>query len=69
MPRKSEWLQQLPSALEELRRFPAPVVDRAALQKLLRVERRTAIRLLHRFGGFQAGKTFLIDRVELIAAL
>ena len=69
MPRKPEWLQQLPAALDALLRFPAPVVDRAALEKLLRVERRTAIRLLHRFGGFQAGKTFLVDRVELIAAL
>ena len=69
MPRKPEWLQQLPAALDQLRRFPAPVVDRAALEKLLRVERRTAIRLLHRFGGFQAGRTFLIDRLELISAL
>lgn len=69
MPRKCEWLQQLPDAIDELRRFPAPVVDRAVLQKLLRVERRTAIRLLHRFGGFQAGKTFLVDRLALIAAL
>ena len=59
-------MQQLPAALDELRRFPAPVLDRAALEKLLRVERRTAIRLLHRFGGFQAGKTFLVDRLQLI---
>ena len=62
-------MQQLPAALDELRRFPAPVLDRAALEKLLRVERRTAIRLMHRFGGFQAGKTFLIDRPQLIAEL
>lgn len=69
MPRKSEWTEQLPAALEELRRFPASVVDRAILEKVLRIERRTAIRLLHRFGGFQTGKTFLIDRLQLIEQL
>ena len=69
VPRKSEWIEQLPSALEELRGFPAPVIDRAVLEKILRIERRTAIRLLHRFGGFQTGKTFLIDRLQLIARL
>jgi hypothetical protein len=28
-----------------------------------------AIRLMHRFGGFQSGKTFLIDRLRLIEQL
>ncbi len=69
MPRKSEWTEQLPSALDELRRFPAPVIDRAILEKVLRIGRRTAIRLMNRFGGFQSGKTFLIDRLQLIAKL
>jgi hypothetical protein len=69
VPRKSEWIEQLPSALEELRQFPASVVDRAILEKVLRIERRTAIRLMNRFGGFQTGKTFLIDRVRLIEQL
>jgi hypothetical protein len=69
VPRKAEWTEQLPFALEELRRFPAPVIDRSILEKVLRVQRRTAIRLLHRFGGFQSGKTFLIDRLQLIAKL
>ncbi len=69
MPRKCEWLQQLPAALEELHRFPSPVVDRAVLEKVLRVERRVAIRLMHRFGGFQAGRTFLIDRIRLLEKL
>jgi hypothetical protein len=69
MPRKSEWTEQLPAALDELRQFPAPVVDRAILEKVLRIERRTAIRLMNRFGGFQSGKTFLIDRLHLIEQL
>ena len=69
MPRKTEWIEQLPAALEELRAFPAPVVDRAVLEKVLRIKRRTAIRLMNRFGGFQTGKTFLIDRLQLIEQL
>jgi hypothetical protein len=69
MPRKSGWFEQLPEALEELRRLPAPVVDRAILERVLRIERRTAIRLMHRLGGFQAGKTFLVDRLRLIEQL
>jgi hypothetical protein len=69
VPRKAEWTEELPSALEELRRFPAAVIDRAILEKVLRIGRRTAIRLMNRFGGFQSGKTFLIDREKLIAKL
>jgi len=69
MPRKSEWYQHVPSALEELEHFPAPVVDRAALERLLRLGRREAIRLMHRFGGYQAGRTFLIDRSDLVRQL
>jgi hypothetical protein len=68
VPRKPEWIEQLPFALEELRLFPAPVIDRA-IEKVLRIERRTAIRILNRFGGFQSGKTFLIGREKLIAKL
>jgi hypothetical protein len=44
-------------------------VDRAGIQKLFEVSPRTAVRMMNRFGGYQAGKTFLIGREELIAAL
>ena len=69
MPRQPQWFQHVPQALEQLRELPAPALDRAALEKLLHVSRRAAIRLLHRFGGYQAGRTFLIGRDELIQAL
>jgi hypothetical protein len=69
MPRPPQWFQHVPDALEALREFPAPVLDRAALEKLFRVNRRDAIRLLHRFGGYQTGRTFLIGRHELVRAL
>ena len=66
MPRKPEWLQHVTSAIQELQSFPAPVVDRATLEKLLQVRRRQAIRLMHRFGGYQTSRTFLIDRLDLL---
>ena len=69
MPRSPQWFHQLANALAQLQTFPAPVVDRASLEKLLQISRRSAIRLLHEFGGYQAGRTFLIRREDLIAAL
>jgi hypothetical protein len=69
MPRKPEWYQQVPNALAMIRTFPAPVVDRAGLETLLQVSRRAAIRLMHRLGGSQAGRTFLIARVDLLRQL
>lgn len=69
MPRQAEWLQQVPAALEALEHLTTPVIDRAMLEKLLRIHRRAAIRLMHSFGGYQAGRTFLIDRAALMQRL
>ena len=69
MPRKAEWFQQVPAALETLGKLTTSVIDRAMLESLLRIHRRAAIRLMHRFGGYQAGKTFLISRPTLIRQL
>ena len=46
-----------------------PVIDRAIVEHLFGLRRRRAIELLHRFGGYQAGRTFLIDRRLLIDEL
>ena len=69
MPRQAEWFQEVPAALEALEQLTTPVIDRATLERLLRIHRRAAIRLMHRFGGYQAGKTFLISRPALIRQL
>jgi hypothetical protein len=69
MPKPVDWTPLVPSALAALRQMTAPVVDRGALETLLKIQRRTAIRLLHQFGGRQLGKTLLIPREQLIAAL
>ena len=44
-------------------------MDRAALEEVFGVRRRRAIELLHQFGGYQAGKTFLVDRASLLRQL
>ena len=69
MPAKPQWFQRVPKILEALDAVKTPVIDRASKEKLFRVSRRQAIHLLHRFGGYQAGKTFLVDRRELIRQL
>ena len=69
MPPQPQWLLRVPRILEEIRHFPAPVLDRASIEKLFGVKRWQAIQLLHRFGGYQAGKTFLVDRQALVQQL
>jgi hypothetical protein len=46
-----------------------PVIDRPVFEKVFGVRRRRAIQLLHFFGGYQTGRTFLVDRLALIGQL
>ncbi len=65
MPDKPLWLQRIPSILADLDGFPAPVLDRFTIEQLFGVSRRQAVRLMHLFGGYQAGRTFLVHRSEI----
>jgi hypothetical protein len=69
MPRHCEWIVRLAEIRQELERLTAPVVDRSVFESVFRVRRRRAIQLLHRFGGYQCGRTFLIDRAALVREL
>src|SRR5579872_3079872 len=69
MPAQPTWFLHVPSILEQLRALSTPLLDRTAVEKLFGVRRRRAHALMGRFGGFQTGRTFLVDRLELIAAL
>jgi hypothetical protein len=64
----SWWLhiQEIRSMLADVR---LPVIDRAAVEQLFGLRRRQAIELMNRFGGYQAGRTLLIGRDQLIAQL
>ena len=69
MPAKAAWLLQIPEIVSQLETFDVPVVDRAIIERLFGLRRRQAIELLHRFGGYQAGRTFLVDRRILMEHL
>ena len=69
MPTKSQWLLELPAIVAQLNNLDVPVIDRACVEKLFGVARRRAIHLMHEFGGYQSGRTFLIDRHLLIRRL
>jgi hypothetical protein len=69
MPAKAEWLLRVPEILVALRVLDVPVVDRAAIQRLFGFQRRRAILFMHELDGYQAGHSFLVDRLRLIAQL
>jgi hypothetical protein len=69
MPANPLWLLQIPEIVSLLETFDVPVVDRSIVERLFGLRRRQAIELLHRFGGYQAGRTFLVDRHLLIEHL
>jgi hypothetical protein len=69
MPAKPEWLLRLPDIRAELEHLDVPVVDRAGIERIFGLKRRRAIELMHQFGGYQAGRTFLLDRTRLLEAL
>ena len=60
MPAKPEWLLRLPEIRAELEHLEVSVVDRAMIERIFGLKRRRAIELLHQFGGYQAGRTFLV---------
>lgn len=69
MPAQPAWLLRLPTIRAIISACSAPVLDRAAIEEIFGVRRRRAIELLHHFGGYQAGKTFLVDRASLLRQL
>jgi len=69
MPAKPEWLLRLPEIRTELEHLDVPIVDRASIERIFGLRRRRAIELMHQFGGYQAGRTFLLDRTRLLEAL
>ena len=66
MPAKPEWLLRLPEIRAELEHLDVAIVDRAGIERIFGVRRRRAIELMHQFGGYQTGRTFLLDRVRLL---
>lgn len=70
MPNHPTWLEHVPELLERLQAKEAPpILDRQAIEYLFGVRRRQAIHLLHRFAGYQVGRTFVVSRDTVITFL
>jgi hypothetical protein len=69
MPAEPQWLLRIPEIIDELSALPAPVVDRSVIERAFGVRRRRAIHLLGWFGGYQVGRTFVIEREALLRQL
>jgi hypothetical protein len=66
---KPRWWHHIPEIRSMLADVEMPVLDRAAIEGLFGLRRRQAIELMNRLGGYQAGKTLLIARDQLLARL
>src|SRR5579871_498838 len=69
MPMRKTWVLRIPEIQEELAGMEVPVVDRVVFERLFGARRRRAIQLMHFFGGYQAGRTFPLDRLQLMGQL
>jgi hypothetical protein len=70
MPAKPTWFLRIPHILEQLRGMDGvPLLDRPTFESLFEVRRRRAHQLMGRFGGFQIGRSYLVDRKQVIRML
>jgi hypothetical protein len=70
VPDHPSWLERVPELLIKLQAETAPpLLDRAAIETLFGLRRRQAIALLHRFPGYQLGRTFVVPRESVIEFL
>ena len=70
MPAQSSWYLRVTDIVAQLHSPAAPpFLDRAAIEDLFHLRRRQAIRLMGACGGYQIGKTYLVDRGSLLRFL
>ena len=68
MPAQPSWHLRVPEIKAMLASpFSPPFLDRPAIERLFGLRRRQAIRILTACGGYQVGKTFLVNRDVLLA--
>ncbi|MCC6589293.1 MAG: hypothetical protein IT168_21525 [Bryobacterales bacterium] len=69
MARIPAWYDHLPRALAELQQFPAPILSRPDVERLLSLSRRDAIRFLHRCGAKSKGDRLEVSKDEFVRQL
>jgi hypothetical protein len=66
MPDQPTWIHRLPEILAWLDSDESPpFLHRGLMEAVFRLRRRQAIRLMEKAGGYQAGRTYLVDRRQL----
>jgi hypothetical protein len=70
LPNQPTWLERVPDILAKVQSEKTPpILDRPAVEGLFGIRRRQAIALLHRFAGYQVGRTFVVPREAVIEFL
>lgn len=70
MPNRPTWIDRVAEILAWLESDQAPpFLHRGLIEAAFRLRRRQALRLMEQAGGYQAGRTYLIDRSQLIQFL
>lgn len=69
MPGKPRWYDRVDEIRAALERVEAPLLDRAAIERLFGLGRRQAINLMARFKGFLSGRHWLVDRASVLREL
>lgn len=69
MPDKPSWYERVPEILPALEASRVPFLDRLTIESVFQLGRRQAIRLMGRFGGYQVGRSYLVDRSQVIEHL
>jgi hypothetical protein len=70
VPDQPTWIHRLPEILAWLESEGAPpFLHRGLIEGVFRLRRRQALRLMEKAGGYQAGRTYLIDRLQLARSL
>ena len=66
MPAKPLWHVRIPEILSALRALDTPLLDRATVERVFGVRRRSALYLMSRLGSYQVGRTALVPTADVI---
>lgn len=70
MPDQPTWIHRLPEILAWLESSEAPpFLHRGLIEGVFGLRRRQSLRLMEKAGGYQAGRTYLVDRQQLAGFL
>ncbi len=69
MPPRPTWHSRIDDIYAEIASSDTPMLDRAAIEKVFRIGRRQAIRLMHDLPGYKASRALMVYRDALLTWL